>query len=95
MDLKENADGKTVSATFELPGLKKEDVNIDVHNGLLTVSGESGSSSEKEEHGFVVKERRYGKFARTVKLPQGIKVGIIIILSWGIYVLQVTDELVG
>jgi HSP20 family protein len=78
MDLKENSDGRTVSAIFELPGLRKEDVSIDVHNSLLTVSGESGGSTvtEEEERGYVVRERRAGKFSRTVRLPQGIKVGI-------------------
>jgi HSP20 family protein len=75
MDLRENADGNTVTATFDLPGLKKEDVQIDIHNGLLTVSGElGGSTSEKAEGGYAVRERRCGKFSRSLRLPQGIKV---------------------
>jgi HSP20 family protein len=74
MDLRENADGNTVTATFDLPGLKKEDVQIEIHNGLLTVSGECDSTSEKDEGGYAVRERRYGKFSRSIRLPQGIKV---------------------
>lgn len=74
MDVHEDDKTNTVTATFELPGLKKEDVNIDVQNNLLTVSGESKVSSEREENGYAVRERRYGKFSRSIPLPQGVKV---------------------
>jgi len=74
MDLHENSDKNSVTATFELPGLKKEDVTIDIHNGRLTVSGESKMSEEHDEGGYAVRERRYGKFSRTLQLPQGVKV---------------------
>ncbi|KAH8107234.1 HSP20-like chaperone [Cristinia sonorae] len=73
MDVHEDAQSNTVLATFELPGLKKEDVNIDVHNNILTVSGESKVSSERDENGYAVRERRFGKFSRSIPLPQGIK----------------------
>jgi len=73
MDLHENSDQNTVTATFELPGIKKEDVSIDVHNGRLNISAESKISSEHEESGYAIRERRYGKFSRTLQLPQGIK----------------------
>ena len=76
MDVHEDDKTNTVTATFELPGLKKEDVNIDVQNNLLTVSGESKVSSEREENGYAVRERRYGKFSRSIPLPQGVKVGL-------------------
>jgi len=74
MDLHEDSDKKIVSATFELPGLKKEDVSIDVANNRLTISGESKISDKHKEAGYVVKERRYGKFSRTLNLPPGVKV---------------------
>ncbi|KAF8645728.1 hypothetical protein AX16_007596 [Volvariella volvacea WC 439] len=73
MDLHENKEQNLVTATFELPGIKKEDVHIDVHNGRLTVSGETNVSSEHEEKGYAVRERRYGKFSRTLQLPTGVK----------------------
>ncbi|PPQ71414.1 hypothetical protein CVT24_012232 [Panaeolus cyanescens] len=73
MDLHEDTDKNIVTASFELPGLKKEDVNIDVHNNRLTVSGESSISSDHDEKGWAVRERRYGKFSRTLTLPQGVK----------------------
>ena len=74
MDVHEDTEKNVITATFELPGLKKEDVNIDVHNNLLTVSGESKISSEREENGYAVRERRYGKFSRSIPLPEGTKV---------------------
>ncbi|KAF8919222.1 HSP20-like chaperone, partial [Mucidula mucida] len=73
MDLHEDAEKNIVTASFELPGLKKEDVNIDVHDGRLTITGESRISTEREEEGYAVKERKFGKFARTLRLPQGVK----------------------
>ncbi|KAL0959337.1 hypothetical protein HGRIS_014598 [Hohenbuehelia grisea] len=73
MDLHENAETNTVTATFELPGFKKEDVHIDVHNGRLTINAESQTSSEKKAEGYAVRERRFGKFSRTLQLPQAIK----------------------
>ncbi|TFK63407.1 small heat shock protein [Pluteus cervinus] len=73
MDLHENTESNLVTATFELPGLKKEDVQIDIHNGRLSVSAESKISSEHEEKGYAVRERRFGKISRTLQLPQGVK----------------------
>lgn len=70
----ESTKDNKVTATFELPGLKKEDVTIDVHNNRLIVSGEYSSSNEEEKEGYVVRERREGKFSRTLPLPAGIKV---------------------
>ncbi|KAI0931255.1 hypothetical protein AcW1_001294 [Taiwanofungus camphoratus] len=74
MDIHEDMKANVVTATFELPGLKKEDVDISVHNNVLSVSGESKISSVGEENGYSVRERRYGKISRTISLPQGIQV---------------------
>ena len=63
-----------MTATFELPGLSKENVQIDVKDGVLSVSGESTMSRERDEKGYSVRERRFGKFSRALPLPQGIKV---------------------
>jgi len=77
MDLHENKENNTVTASFELPGVKKEDVNIDVHNGRLTVSAETQISTDHDQSGYAVQERRYGKFSRTLQLPQGVKDDVI------------------
>lgn len=75
MDIHEDEKANVVTATFELPGLKKEDVSIDIQNNVLTVSGETKQSSERNESGYAVRERRFGKFSRSVPVSQGIKVG--------------------
>ena len=68
-----SAENNLITATFELPGLKKEDVTIDLQNNRLVVSGEANFSEQKEENGYVVKERRSGKFSRAVPIPKGTK----------------------
>ena len=76
MDVVQNDKDNTVTATFELPGLKKEDVTIDLQKNRLHVSGETKFENDTEENGWVVKERRRGKFSRSLPLPVGTKVGI-------------------
>ncbi|KAF8905954.1 small heat shock protein [Gymnopilus junonius] len=73
MDLHEDKEKNLVTATFEFPGVSKENIQIDVHNGRLTVSTETKQSIEHDENGYAVRERRFGKFSRTLQLPQGIK----------------------
>ncbi|KAJ6479482.1 HSP20-like chaperone [Mycena vitilis] len=73
MDLHENAEKNTVTATFELPGVKKEDVQIETLPGRLRVSAENKFSEEQNKDGYVTRERRVGKYSRTLPLPQGIK----------------------
>ena len=77
MDLHEDREKNLVTATFELPGLTKEKVQLDVKDNVLTVSGESTISSEHNEKGYAVRERRFGKFSRSLPLPQGIKVCLL------------------
>ena len=74
MDLHEDAETDTVTATFDLPGMSKEAVNIDVHNNRLTISGENQLSQERMEKGYTVRERGYGRFSRSLPLPSGTKV---------------------
>ncbi|KAG2111234.1 HSP20-like chaperone [Suillus discolor] len=68
MDLHENAETKTVTATFELPGIKQQDVNVEVHGNRLTISGESKCSDDYNKGSYVVQER-----SRILQIPQGIK----------------------
>lgn len=53
----------------ELPGLEKEDIKVDVQGRLLTLGGEHASKEESKENGSYRRERRFGKFERTFKLP--------------------------
>ena len=56
----------------ELPGVKLEDVDITLHNGVLTISGERKPEEQREGSGYYVRERRYGTFRRSMTLPQGV-----------------------
>ncbi|KAM5541337.1 hypothetical protein V8D89_004891 [Ganoderma adspersum] len=73
IDVHEDKEKNLVTATFELPGLNKENVSIDVHNNLLTVSGESKFESDSNENGYLLRERRFGRFSRSVPVPEGVK----------------------
>ena len=56
-----------------LPGVKPEDVNIDVTGDTLTIKGESKAEQEVEREDYLYQERRYGAFSRSVVLPGGLK----------------------
>jgi HSP20 family protein len=56
----------------ELPGLKKEEINISLHEGVLTVSGERKRETEKKEGESFRSERYFGKFQRSVTLPTAV-----------------------
>ncbi len=67
LDLTETAN--TVDVRMDVPGMKAEDIDIQLNNGMLTISGER--KEEKEEKGKTLHrvERRYGSFSRSVTLP--------------------------
>lgn len=74
LDLKESPEG-TMTASFELPGMTKDDVNIELHGDRLTISGETKSSSERTENeNYIVQERRFGKFSQSLPVPEGTEV---------------------
>ena len=56
----------------ELPGVKPEDVDVTLHNGVLTIAGKREAEEQREGSGFIVRERRYGSFRRSMTLPQGV-----------------------
>ena len=56
----------------ELPGFQKEDIDLDVKDGVLTISAKHQESSSQNNGNYVCKERRYGSFARSFNL-EGIQ----------------------
>ena len=56
----------------ELPGVNKEDVSINVHQSVLTLSGERKRDEEVKEEKYYRRERFYGKFQRSFTLPENI-----------------------
>lgn len=62
-----------VRCVLELPGLRPEDVSITTENGTLTISGEKKSDyTAREGDGTYVLERRYGRFERSLMLPDTV-----------------------
>ena len=55
-----------------LPAVKKEDVNVTVENGMLTLSGERRQKEEQKDEKFHRVESFYGAFSRSFSLPEGI-----------------------
>lgn len=58
---------------IDLPGLKKEDVKVEVADGYLAISGERKTESEEKKENVYRRERSYGSFYRAVPLPEGVK----------------------
>ena len=58
---------------FDLPGLKKEDVKVEVTDAHLAISGERKRETEEKKEQFYRCEREYGSFYREVPLPEGVK----------------------
>ncbi len=56
----------------ELPGVRLEDVDITLHRGVLTISGQRQAEEQKQGAGYFVRERRYGTFRRSMTLPEGV-----------------------
>ena len=59
--------------TIDLPGMKKDDVKVEVADGQLTISGERKREAEETKKDFYRSEREYGSFSRSVPLPDGVK----------------------
>jgi HSP20 family protein len=57
---------------IDLPGIPEDEVAIEVEDSVLTVSGERVRTTDQEGERFYRFERRYGQFARSVTLPQGV-----------------------
>lgn len=59
--------------TADLPGVKKEDVKVHVANDILMLEGERKQEKEEKREGYYHSERSYGKFSRSIDLPEGAK----------------------
>lgn len=58
--------------TFDIPGVKKEDIKIEFKDRTLTLSGERKRAETKETDRQTLRERVYGTFSRSFVLPEGV-----------------------
>lgn len=70
MNVKESE--KEFEVELAAPGLKKDDFNITLDQGLLTVSAEREDQKEEDKEGFVSREFSYNSFSRTVGIPDTV-----------------------
>jgi HSP20 family protein len=64
-----NDTDKEVRVTAEVPGMNQKDIEVLVHDGILTIRGEKKTETEDRDRGW--SERRYGRFERRIALPDG------------------------
>lgn len=57
----------------DVPGMKKEDLTIEMTDEHMVVKGERRQEKEEKKDGYIKTERSYGSFVRTVPLPEGVK----------------------
>ena len=59
---------------IDLPGIKKEEIDIDVHDGMLTIKGERNFKQELKEEDYYKIETSFGKFQRSFSLPDSVDI---------------------
>ena len=64
--------GDDLAVHVELAGIKPDDVDIEVTDGVLTIKGERKSETEREGEGWLVRESSFGSFERSMVLPEGV-----------------------
>lgn len=64
--------GDKMVVRADLPGMTREDVNVDVDDGILSISGERRDEHEEDRDGYYRSERSYGQFYRAIPLPDGV-----------------------
>jgi HSP20 family protein len=75
VDIREDKERLTIKA--ELPGMKKEDINVSVHENMLILSGEKRCEEEDKQGETYRSERCYGRFQRSIALPSSVETGKI------------------
>jgi HSP20 family molecular chaperone IbpA len=74
MDMLDDPRSTVVTASLELPGLKPNEISIQLQDEKLTVSGERVSQSQNPGATYPVQEMKYGTFRRIIDLPPGVLV---------------------
>ncbi len=70
LDVKESDAEAVVKA--DLPGVDEKDINLTIHNGVLTLRGEKKSERTDERENYHLMERSYGSFQRSIRLPESV-----------------------
>lgn len=71
VDIKESEQAFTFH--MDVPGLKPEDLDVELHDGVLSIRGSRNEEKREEDKGFVRVERRQGSFTRQFRVPTSCK----------------------
>lgn len=72
MDIYQTPDHWVIKAL--VPGIRPEDLEVTTQDGLLTIKGELKQDEQVRDEDYILRERRYGTFTRTVRLPGNVEV---------------------
>ncbi len=64
--------GSDIEVTAEVPGMKEDDIDVQVSDSVLTIKGEKKGEEEKKEKTYYLSERSYGAFQRSFRLPDTV-----------------------
>jgi len=67
-----NETEKEFFLSADMPGLDKNDVSVDIHDGVITIKGERAIDNEKSTDGYRIRERQLGSFNRSFRLPDNV-----------------------
>jgi HSP20 family protein len=70
VDIVESEKAYEISA--ELPGMDEKNIEVHVVNGCLTIKGEKWEETEEKRKDYFLRERRFGSFERSFRLPEGV-----------------------
>ena len=56
----------------QLPGMKPEDIQVSIEQGVLTIQGQTKAEEERKERSYLIREHRTGRFSRSVRLPETV-----------------------
>lgn len=71
VDIYETDDNVVVKTS--VPGIKPEDIDITITGNTLTIAGETKAEEKVEEENYIRRERRYGRFSRSLTLPSSVE----------------------
>ncbi|KAI0784569.1 hypothetical protein C8Q75DRAFT_388170 [Abortiporus biennis] len=73
VNFKESEDGKSITATFDMPGVKKSDMHVSFRSRRLVVSWRKVKIVEKQEGSVLVRERQEKQYSQVIPIPEGTK----------------------
>lgn len=68
------SDDKHIIVRTALPGVREDEVNVDVSGNVLTISAETRAENEDRGSNWYIREMRYGRFSRSVPLPEEVNI---------------------